>query len=139
MHIPVTFYSYEKTFREVAAKLWSSVAVQGQGVDIENPDVVFHRYLNDIKCYRISKFCREILVVWYTVTRKNISISYHMKILFYLDCAKFQNVFYTHDIFTRSFYEPLHVIKKLLSIISSYTATYFIIKPDDTLEFISLL
>ena len=40
MHIPVTFYSYEKTFREVAAKLWSSVAVQGQGVDIENPDVV---------------------------------------------------------------------------------------------------
>lgn len=65
-------------------------------------------------------------------------ISYET-LLFYLDYVKFQNVFYTHDIFTRSFYEPLHVIKKLLSIISSYTATYFITKPDDTLEFISFL
>ena len=41
MHTPVTFLLLrEETFREVAGKLWSSVAVQGQGVDIENPDVV---------------------------------------------------------------------------------------------------
>lgn len=53
------FYTYEKTFGEVVgSKLWSSVPVQGQGVDTENPNVL-SPLSQPIVCLSLSRKSKE--------------------------------------------------------------------------------